>query len=69
MNEQTGLNRQQIVIEEYYTKEGEDIFRIWRYEGGEWRKQLTPLCEFPFIELKRSWEPEKVDWKHIGEDT
>jgi hypothetical protein len=61
MNEQTRHNFIRVTIEEYYIKEGSDVFRIWRYEGGEWNKQLTPLQYFPTVELKRG--EQNPDWE------
>jgi hypothetical protein len=71
MNEQTGHAFRKVVIEEFYVKERDVVFRIWRFEGGEWQRQETPLREFPTVELRYPDQFNKPDWRDIeyGKDT
>lgn len=70
MNEQTEMRSREVLIEEFYTQEGDNIYRIWRFNGGEWQKQLTPLLQFPTMKVVYPRNVE-TDWRDIkyGEDT
>jgi hypothetical protein len=43
-----------IIIEEFYEKENDKIFRYWRYEGGSWKKEETPFNELPYLVVKQN---------------
>jgi len=46
-----------LVIEEYWEKVGEEVFRNWKFPSEEgWRKELTPYKEIPFV---------IIDWPEV----
>lgn len=41
-----------VIIEEYYKKEKKNVYRMWRFAGMPWNKELTPFKEIPYIYFK-----------------
>lgn len=50
----------QVTMFEYYSKEGNSVYRNWKIENGEWNKDLTPYNELPYTVIKQVLEKEEV---------
>lgn len=42
----------EILVEEWYTKEGDSVYQHLRFQNGEEWKRLSPYKEIPWVELK-----------------
>lgn len=40
-----------VEIEEYFSDEWDGIYYNYKFNGGEWHKELTPYKEIPWIEF------------------
>ncbi|HUW43579.1 MAG TPA: hypothetical protein VMV95_01280 [Bacillota bacterium] len=51
MKKETKHKITNVLIEEFYSKENGEVFWNWRFQNGEWNKQLTAFKELPWIEV------------------
>ena len=46
-----------VTIHELFNKVGDEVYRYWKFEGeDEWRIDLTPYKDKPFIKIEYSRE-------------
>lgn len=58
MNNKTRKEWREVLIQEYYEKTEEGVFRVWRIDelDDEWRRDLTPYKELPWVEYSPEYK-------------